>query len=114
MKKIIGLFLGSKIQYKLMNLLELPKRKTCLVQYPQEYCIKCDICGGENLHWSEWEYLVWCYDCEVDTKGTGGIFDGPIPIGTASLLGICFDRVNIETSEVIKFDLKTGEYQEQL
>ena len=87
------------------ELLELKKRKTCLVQKPQIYEIECDICGGENLHWSEYDHLIWCYDCEKDTKGTGGIFDGPVPVGMAQLLGLCFDEIDIETGVIIKFKL---------
>jgi len=89
--------------YPKMELLELKKRADCLIQYPKSYGIECDICGGINLHWSEWEHLIWCYDCEIDTKGTGGIFDGPIPVGSAEVLGISFDRVNIKTGEIIEF-----------
>lgn len=87
-----------------MELLELKKRKDCFIQKPQVYGITCDICGGTNLHWSEWEYLIWCYDCEKDTKGTGGIFDGPIPLAICELMGISFDTLNIETGEIFPFE----------
>lgn len=78
------------------------KREFCYVLKPQEYEIQCDICKGSNLHWSEFEGLIWCYDCEKDTAGTGGIFDGPIPIGASDLLGITFDKIEIETGKLFK------------
>lgn len=84
--------------------LELKKRESCLVKYPQAYEIKCDLCGGDNLHWSEWEGLIWCYDCENDTKGTGGIFDGPIPIEACDLLGIDLRRVDLKTGKIISIE----------
>jgi len=88
-----------------MKLLELKKRETYLIQYPQAYGIECDICGGVNLHWSEYDHLIWCYGCEKDTKGTGGIFDGPVPVQLCKIMGMSFDRVNIVTGELIKFKL---------
>jgi hypothetical protein len=38
---------------------------------------------------------LWCYDCEIDTPGFGGIFDGPIPINLCLMLGLTFDRIRI-------------------
>lgn len=74
------------------------------VQKPQEYEVHCDKCGGSNLNWSEWEGLIWCYDCKIDTQGDGGIFSGPIPMEIARELGLCFDRYDIETKEYLKLD----------
>ncbi|MCK5615838.1 hypothetical protein KAR91_78970 [Candidatus Pacearchaeota archaeon] len=82
--------------------LELKKRTECFAIKPAEWGIICDICGGDNLHWSEWEGLIWCYDCEKDTKGTGGIFDGPIPMGAAELFGFCFDKIHIESGKIME------------
>ena len=45
------------------------------VYEPARYEITCDLCGGANITWSEYEHLIWCYDCENDTAGQGGIFD---------------------------------------
>jgi len=82
---------------------ELVKRKTCFVLKPDAYEISCDKCGGINITWSEYEHKIWCYDCQIDTDGNPGIFDGPIPVGvTKMLLGEhCFDQINIETGEII-------------
>lgn len=68
------------------------KRKWIYVMRPQSYEIACDKCNGSNIDWSEWEHKIWCYDCKIDTDGTGGIFDGPIPWGASQLLGISFNR----------------------
>lgn len=77
-------------------------RKFCYALKPTHYEIHCDICQGSNTHWSEFEGLIWCYDCEKDTRGTGGIFDGPIPIGASELLGITFDKIEIKTGKLFK------------
>lgn len=55
------------------------KRTWIYVLLPVDYALACDICGGSNIMWSEWEGHIWCQDCQKDTPGTGGIFDGPIP-----------------------------------
>ena len=68
------------------------KRKWVYIQPPQQYEMSCDICGGANIDWSEFEHMIWCYDCEKDTPGDGGLFDGPIPVNVCRILGISFDR----------------------
>ncbi len=78
------------------------KRKWCYVLEPSLYDCACDKCGGSNITWSEYEGMIWCYDCEIDTSGYPGIFDGPIPIGLSSMLGIVFDRINLETQKIEK------------
>jgi len=70
-----------------------PKRAWAYVQHPSVYGIQCDQCGGDNTQWSEWGKLIWCYDCELDTKGTEGIFDGPVPVNVCKMLGITFEIV---------------------
>ena len=76
------------------------KRTWHYVQKPFDYEIHCDKCDGMNIEWSEFEHMIWCYDCEIDTKGTGGIFDGPIGWGVAALLGISFARWNMKKQRV--------------
>jgi hypothetical protein len=76
-----------------MNLLAYPKRTWHYIQHPVIYGISCDLCGGSNIHWSEWARHIWCYDCEVDTRGNPGIFDGPIPVNLCQAMGISFERV---------------------
>lgn len=78
-----------------MILLEWPKRTWVYARSPTVYSIRCDECGGDNIEWSEWERLIWCYDCELDVKGTEGIFGGPIPVNLCRELGIGFDKITL-------------------
>jgi hypothetical protein len=89
---------------------KLKKRTWHYIQNPREYEIHCDKCNGLNIEWSEYERLIWCYDCKIDTKGTGGIFDGPIPIGACKVLGISFNRWDMINNCVLTFDEETQEY----
>ena len=73
------------------------------VQNPANYEITCDKCNGSNIQWSEFEGLIWCYDCKIDTKGTAGIFDGPIPVSVCEVLGISFDKYDMIGKFVIPF-----------
>jgi len=79
------------------------KRKWHYVSKPTTFGIRCDLCHGENISWSEFEHMIWCHDCQKDTCGTGGIFDGPILIETCKMLGIVFDIYDMETNRVIPF-----------
>jgi len=72
---------------------------------PYFFDIACDKCNGRNIHWSEYEHLIWCYDCQIDTKGTPSIFDGPIPIHASYLLGLTFDKFNLETNQIERLNL---------
>jgi hypothetical protein len=83
----------------------MEKRKWCYVNPPHRYDILCDKCGGRNIEWSEYEHKIWCYDCKIDTDGTEGVFGGPIPIKASYLLGVTFDRINLETKEIEKLNL---------
>ena len=91
----------------------MKKRKWCYVVPPYMFDIACDKCEGSNIAWSEFEHCIWCFDCKIDTRGTGGIFDGPIPLHAVYLLGLTFDKVNLETNQIEKLNLdklkKTGE-----
>ncbi len=82
----------------------MTKRKWCYAQSPAVYQINCDLCGGHDITWSEFEHMIWCFKCEKDTPGNGGIFDGPIPVGVCKMMGIVFDRIDLETGKVIKFE----------
>ena len=55
-----------------------------------------------NTTWSEFEHMIWCFDCEKDTPGSRGIFDGPIPLECCNLMGVRFDRINIKTGKIMK------------
>jgi len=78
------------------------KREWVYIRKPQTYEISCDKCNGTNIEWSEFEQMIWCYDCEVDTPGNGGIFSGPIPIHVLEILGMTLDRYFIKENEIRK------------
>lgn len=70
----------------------------------------CD-CGNKDLQWSEFERHLWCAKCEKDfIPENKGVFDGPIPVHFAKMIGMTFDRYNMETQKVEKFDLSTGDW----
>jgi len=75
-------------------------RKWIYVQKPQEYGAKCDKCGGPNIEWSEWERMIWRYDCQVDTEGRESIFDGPIPVMATELLGMSLARLYFKDNTI--------------
>lgn len=86
------------------------KRRWIYAQHPAIYSIACDKCGGVHIDWSEYEHQIWCYDCKIDTPGSPGIFDGPIPIGAAEILGVRFDRIYLKTDKLYKMvTTKKGE-----
>lgn len=80
---------------------ELEKRKWVYVMRPAAYEVAgCD-CGNADPDWSEYKGHLWCQKCEKDFVPThNGVFDGPIPVGVASLLGMSFDRFNLATQTV--------------
>ena len=77
----------------------MKKRKWIYIMKPQKYEISCDICEGSNIEWSEYDGMIWCYDCEKDTKGIEGIFGGPIPVNALSLFGLSLDRIDLKTGK---------------
>lgn len=87
--------------------MKLKKRKWVYVQSPKQYGIALHGCGHLDPAWSEYAKHLWCPQCQIDfIPEHGGIFDGPIPIHTARLMGICFDRFNLETEQIEKFEIK--------
>lgn len=80
----------------------MKKRKWIYVCQPVKYDIHCDKCDGTNITWSEYEHKIWCYDCKIDTPGTLGIFDGPIPIFTVEIFGISLNRYYLKSKAVCK------------
>jgi len=75
------------------HLLQWPLRTSAYCLGPASYSIQCDHCGGGNIEWSEWDKLIWCYDCEIDTEGTEGIFGAPIPAELAKMMGLSFQKI---------------------
>lgn len=90
---------------------DLKMRTWHYVQNPKEYEIECNMCGESNIEWSEYEGHIWCYDCKKDVTGTMGIFDGPIPMTTAAILGICFDRWDMVNKVRLRLNRVTDKYE---
>lgn len=90
---------------------QLYKRTWVYCQNPKDYQMSCDKCGGTNIEWSEFEGHIFCYDCKIDTPGNKGIFDGPIPIHAAKILGMSFDRIDLQTHKLLKFNFETNSYE---
>lgn len=89
----------------------LEKRLWCYVQRPAVYEIAPHDCGHDDAQWSEYEGRLWCAHCAVDfIPAHAGIFSGPISTKLASMMGICFDRVNIATGKIDRFDTETACY----
>lgn len=82
--------------------MKLKKREWIYVQPPMAYEVNCNLCGNKRVEWSEFEGHVWCWRCLKDVRGTGGVFDGPVPIQGMELIGICFDRVCLKTGQWLK------------
>jgi hypothetical protein len=79
---------------------KLKKRTWVYHLKPSAYEVFCDLCGWDGCAWSEFEGHVWCYKCEKDVKGTGGVFGGPIPIELSAMLGMTFHRISLKTGKV--------------
>jgi hypothetical protein len=79
---------------------KMRKRTWVYTQKPYKYDIHCDKCSGSNIDWSEYEHKIWCYDCEIDTDGDGGIFDGPVAIGVCEMLGCSLNRYNLKKDRI--------------
>jgi len=87
-----------------------PKRKWVYVQRPGSYEIAGCKCGNADPDWSEFEKHLWCPACQIDfIPEHGGVFDGPIPVAAAQLLGMSFDRFNLETQQIEPFEFNTPE-----
>jgi len=84
----------------------LKKREWVYVHKPVAYEMHCDKCDGINITWSEYEGMIWCYDCQIDTKGTGGMLDGPVPIHLLSIFGLSLDRICLKTKRILRMKLK--------
>lgn len=85
---------------------ELEKRKWHYIQQPAQFEIAACDCGNTQTQWSEYAKHLWCGKCQKDfIPAHNGIFDGPIPTGAAAMLGISFDRFNLETQKVERFDV---------
>lgn len=88
----------------------MEKREWAYILSPKAFEISCSKCNGDNITWSEYKHHIWCYDCQIDDPGTGGIFDSPIPINLSIMLGNHFDRVDLETGKIELFNFFDNTY----
>ena len=91
------------------------KRRTWVYcQSPKVYEIApCD-CGNEDTQWSEFEDHLWCEKCQKDfIPAHNGIFDGPIPMRVAEMMGIRFDRIMIESAKIERFNAASGQWDKE-
>lgn len=91
---------------------ERAKRTWHYLLQPKQFEMGPCECGNFDLQWSEWERHLWCDKCQIDfIPENKGVFDGPIPGRIAALLGMTFDRYNMDTQRVERFDLDTGDWK---
>lgn len=92
-------------------MLNKTKRTWCYALPPAAFEISPCQCGNHKTQWSEFEEHLWCDKCQIDfIPEYNGVFDGPIPVKAASLLGVKFDRVNLITNKLEIFNLDTLSY----
>jgi len=91
---------------------ELPKRKWVYLMQPMDYEMSPCPCGNTDIDWSEYEKHLWCPKCEKDfIPEFSGPFDGPIGVNLCKMIGITFDRFNLESQTVEEFtEVKRGEW----
>ncbi|MEG1347990.1 MAG: hypothetical protein RSD49_08030 [Hafnia sp.] len=90
----------------------LVKREWCYTLSPRDFDITGCSCGNHNPQWSEYVGHLWCEACQIDFKPEhNGVFDGPIPIRTAYLLGLNFNRINLATMQLEVYNVDTLEYE---
>ena len=71
---------------------------------PSAYGMAPCKCGNKKTEWSEYQGRLWCDRCKLDFIPThGGLFDGPIAVNLCALLGISFDRINLQTKKIMPF-----------
>jgi hypothetical protein len=86
----------------------LEKRTWVYVQRPKVYGVAPHGCGYANPDWSEYKNHLWCPVCNIDfIPEHWGILDGPVGVNACKLLGISFDRFNLETQQIEPFETKT-------
>ena len=71
---------------------------------PKTYEMSECLCGNHETQWSEFEKHLWCEVCQKDfIPECAGIFDGPIPLNLCKMMGISFDKFNLETQKIEPF-----------
>ncbi len=87
------------------------KRTWHYLQQPVDFEMAPCACGNHATQWSEFARHLWCDKCELDfIPEHNGIFDGPIAANVAHMLGVRFDRFNMATQQVERFNLDKFAY----
>lgn len=90
---------------------ELPKRTWHYLASPASFEMAPCPCGNHVTQWSEFAKHLWCDRCEQDfIPEHAGVFDGPIAVRAAMYLGMSFDRMNLETGCVERYDPESSAY----
>lgn len=84
----------------------MKKREWHYLLPPAAFEIRCSICSSTKIWWSEYENMIFCFDCQLDVGPTESLFDGPIPLNTCYLLGLNFDRYNLKTHQIERLNLE--------
>jgi hypothetical protein len=85
------------------------KREWHYLLPPAAFELRCNICSGGRVWWSEYEHMIFCFDCQLDVDGTESLFDGPILLKTSYLLGLNFDRYNLTTNQIERLNLEKSD-----
>lgn len=94
---------------------ELKRRTWCYAMPPSAFDVAPHDCGKLARQWSEFEGHAWCEDCQADfIPAHNGIFDGPIPVRTAAMMGVRFDRVLLPSLKLDRFDLDRQQYESEM
>jgi hypothetical protein len=90
------------------------KRTWVYLQPPTDYGMGLCACGHPQPQWSEFKRYLWCPACKIDFQPEdAGVFDGPILINTAALMGMHFVRFVLATGKIEKLNLKTCKYESE-
>ncbi len=86
---------------------DLEKRTWCYVQSPDNFDFPAHDCGTIATQWSEYKGHLWCEECQKDfIPSHNGVFDGPIPVATAMMLGMSFHTVDLATGKITPFQFE--------
>lgn len=80
----------------------MKKRTEHFIQDPPYFQLKCDLCNGSNILWSEFESHIWCNDCQKDVEQS--IKGDFYPVGVSKLLGFDLRRWDMINKCIIDLD----------
>lgn len=77
------------------------KRTSVYIMPPSHFEIPGCSCGNAEPEWSEFKELLWCAKCQKDFEPEfWGVLDGPVGVQVSLLIGLNFDRFNLETNQI--------------